>query len=291
MSAIKVTAAAALVAVAPPTDPGTRSFMPGLVSSEVSEVRLTISPDGRTMVFGRIAAGGDLDLVVTHRQGGRWSPAAKVPFSAVGNDFDPSFTPDGRSLLFFSNRPGGFGKDDIWQVSFDPRAARFGTPRNVGPNVNSGGSEWAPMLSFDGRTLLFSSDGRGGRGKQDLLTAPRVGGRYRPARLLPGAVNGPDDEFDATFIDRRGTLVFSRGNAESGPVQLYLSSLTARGYGQPRHLPPPINCSVFVIGPSVASARPGRFFWSANCPGSTRGRMDIMEASLSLVRQFQKEAR
>jgi hypothetical protein len=35
-------------------------------------------------------------------------------------EVEPEISADGRSLLFSSNRPGGHGDHDIWQVSIDP---------------------------------------------------------------------------------------------------------------------------------------------------------------------------
>ena len=34
--------------------------------------------------------------------------------NSSSDDADPALSPDGLSLYFFSNRPGGFGTSDIW---------------------------------------------------------------------------------------------------------------------------------------------------------------------------------
>jgi|GEM_PF-3388697 len=67
----------------------------------------TLSPDGRLAMFWSVREGSeDADLFVARREGSGWSKAMRLPapFNAVGFDFTPSFTPDGRELRFASMR-------------------------------------------------------------------------------------------------------------------------------------------------------------------------------------------
>ncbi len=150
-------------------------------------------------------------------------PPVPVSFNGDANDFDPAFAPDGRSVWFFSNRPGGAGGDDLYQVAFDPRTRTFGTPRNLGPIVNTPGNEWAPSVSPDGKSLLFSSNRPGGSGRQDLYLAPLHGSRVgEPVGLGPSIETG-EDEFDATFAGDARHIIFTarrcrrRGRHEASP--------------------------------------------------------------------------
>lgn len=69
--------------------------------------------------------------------------------------FNPFITSDGRTLLFTSlGAKGGAGKGDIW-VSRMEASGEFGTPRNLGPSVNSAEEEFHPTLSPDKRALFF----------------------------------------------------------------------------------------------------------------------------------------
>lgn len=141
-------------------------FAPGIVSTEASEVRLTISPEGsRAAWFTRNRAGGAgaYDIWTSTYRSGRWSAATPASFNSAQRDFDPAFSADGRFLYFCSDRPGGTGGDDLYRVPVT--SAGFGEPEHLGPQVNSAGNEWAPMLSSDGNVLLFSSNGRGGAGR------------------------------------------------------------------------------------------------------------------------------
>ena len=80
---------------------------------------------GRDRLEQRPGAGG-WDIYESQRSGDGWSAPRAVSFDSSANDFDPSFAPDGSGVYFFSNRDGGFGKDDIYFAPFD---ARTGTLR------------------------------------------------------------------------------------------------------------------------------------------------------------------
>ena len=184
---------------------------PGIASTGYSEIRLTISRDGRTALwFSRDQPGGagGYDIWMSRRILRGWEPAQPVPFNSKGRDFDPAFSADGRYVYFCSDRPGGAGGDDIYRVPV--HGTGFGIPVNLGPHVNSAGAEFAPMLSPDGSTLLFSSDRPGGAGGHDLLTAKWAADGFAPAAPLAGDINTAANEFDATFLRDGATIVFAR---------------------------------------------------------------------------------
>ena len=69
-------------------------------------------------------------------------------------EFNPEVSRDGRTLVFTSLRPGGFGLGDLY-VSHR-HADGWSTPVNLGPLVNTGHDEFHPTLSPDGDTLYFA---------------------------------------------------------------------------------------------------------------------------------------
>jgi dipeptidyl aminopeptidase/acylaminoacyl peptidase len=78
--------------------------------------------------------------------------------NAGPSDTSPWLSPDGQSLLFYSERSGGRGKADLY-VS-ERRGGVWGAPRNLGPAVNTDSSEYNPSLSPDGSILFFGRNGR-----------------------------------------------------------------------------------------------------------------------------------
>ncbi|VEF38781.1 TolB family protein [Stenotrophomonas muris] len=219
-------------------------FAPGIASTQHDEIRLTLSPDGNTALwFSRNRPGGPggYDIWISHREGDRWRPATPVPFNTPGRDFDPAFSADGRVVYFCSDRAGGQGGDDLYRVSMGSDG-RFGEPVNLGPAVNSAADEFAPMLSPDGRTLLFSSDRAGGAGGHDLYSAAMIGGVAPPARPLAGDLNTAAQEFDATFLGDGRTVVFARAqDFGSAPVRQFIAYERGGRYDAGHALPSPVN--------------------------------------------------
>lgn len=219
-------------------------FAPGIASTQHDEIRLTLSPDGNTALWfsrNRPGGAGGYDIWISHREGDRWRPATPVPFNTPGRDFDPAFSADGRVVYFCSDRAGGRGGDDLYRVSMGSDG-RFGEPANLGPAVNSAADEFAPMLSPDGRTLLFSSDRAGGAGGHDLYSAAMIGGVAQPARPLAGDLNTAAQEFDATFLGDGRTVVFARAqDFGSAPVRQFIAYERGGRYDAGHALPSPVN--------------------------------------------------
>ena len=244
-------------------------FAPGIASTDHSEIRLTLSPDGKTALwFSRDRSGGagGYDIWMSRRSATGWQPATPVAFNSTGRDFDPAFSADGRFVYFCSDRPGGSGGDDVWRVPV--RGASFGAPVNLGPAINSAGKEFAPMLSPDGRTLLFSSDRAGGAGGHDLFTARWNGGGFAAARRVSGALNTAANEFDATFLRDGKTIVFARAmDFRRDRVDLFFAAHGAKGYDAGTLLPPAVNNAHDTYGPMLDWSDRGRLTFSGQRDG------------------------
>jgi TolB protein len=251
---------------------------PGIASSPFSEVRLAMSPDGMTMLWGstnRPGGPGGWDVWLSRRGEAGWRAPEPASFNSRANDFDPAFSPDGRYVYFFSNRSGGMGGDDIYRVRVT--ASGFGSLEPLGPEVNSSGNEWAPSLSPDGKTLLFASDGRGGAGRHDLFTARSEGTGFTAARGLTGGINTAADEFDATFLADGGSVVFARSpDVDKDPIALYFSSRERDGYGAGAILPPTVNVEGgHTLGPALDWADPSLLYFTGHRPESSVGKLDL----------------
>ncbi|MGH6695756.1 TolB family protein [Sphingopyxis sp.] len=263
-------------------------FAPGIASTDHSEVRLTISPDGRTALwFSRNRPGGPggYDIWIARRAGtgwaAGWTPATPISFNSPGRDFDPAFSRDGRFVFFCSDRPGGMGKDDLYRVAVT--AEGFGTPENLGQKVNSAASEYAPMLSPDGRHLLFSSDRPGGAGRHDLYTARSKGRSFAAAVPLPGAINTPADEFDASFLADSRTLVFARApSMQDDRVDLFAATSRSGRYDAGMILPLAVNDPVKdSYGPMLDWSAPDRLTFSGQKGGAQS--MELYRITYRLV--------
>ena len=252
--------------------------LPGIASSEFSEVRLAVSPDGKTMLWGskdRPGGPGGWDIWLTRRGTSEWSPPEPASFDSPDKEFDPAFSPDGKFVYFFSNRQGTLGGDDIFRVP--TTASGFGAVEHLGAEVNSAGDEWAPAVSPDGKTLLFASDGRGGAGRRDLFVARLDGHELATAQPLPGAVNTSADEFDATFLPDGSSIVFTRSaDIKNDPVELFFAAAGPEGYDTGTILPATVNVSGgYTYGPAIDWADGAILYFTSQRPEAKVGKNDL----------------
>lgn len=248
-------------------------FAPGVVSSEHNEIRLAVSPDGNTVLWGstdREGGAGSWDIWLARRAASGWSAPVAVSFNSTAKDFDPAYAPDGRWVYFFSDRPGGAGGDDLYRAAVT--ADGFGPAESLGPAVNTAGDEWAPALSPDGKTLLFASNRPGE--KHDLFVAELGAAGFARAEPLPGAVNTPGDEFDATFLPDGRSILFSRSpDLENEPIALYFATRGPAGFDAGTPLSAAVNvANGAALGPAVHG---DDLYFTSKRPEAAAGKMDI----------------
>ncbi len=87
----------------------------------------------------------------------KWSGSEKMPFMLEGFNYGhPFVAPDGNTLFFSSNMPGGYGQNDLWKITRKANGS-WGIPVNLGSEINTSANEVFPSLMGDS-ILFFSSD-------------------------------------------------------------------------------------------------------------------------------------
>lgn len=121
---------------------------------------------------------------------------------------------DEATMYFSSDRPGGFGGSDLWQVAIHPSGA-FGGPVNMGSAINTEMRDTFPFVTETGE-LYFSSDGRIGLGGLDVY-ATKLDRNSNPGEIhnVGAPVNSNADDF-AYYIDRNTKNGFFSSNREGG---------------------------------------------------------------------------
>ncbi len=89
-------------------------------------------------------------------------------------DVSPSISADGMILIFQSNRPGGYGRADLYVTTRATTIEPWGEPVNLGLSINSPQIDWSPSLSPDGCTLYYGSLRPGGMGDLDIWMSTRA---------------------------------------------------------------------------------------------------------------------
>jgi outer membrane protein OmpA-like peptidoglycan-associated protein/tetratricopeptide (TPR) repeat protein len=145
------------------------------INTEENEGALCISPDGKYIFFAacnRPDGYGSCDLYWSRRKGEEWSTPENMGPVVNSSSWDsqPSFSSDGKTLYFASNREGGKGRSDIWRTELQQDGS-WSIPVNLGDSINTKFEDMAPFIHPDNRTLYFSSRGHQGMGGFDLFVS------------------------------------------------------------------------------------------------------------------------
>ncbi|MFY7827111.1 MAG: OmpA family protein [Flectobacillus sp.] len=155
-----------------------------------------------------------LKLYVADLVKDNWSNIKELPFNSDEYSCGhPALTPDNTKLYFVSDMPGGYGGTDIYVVEYND--GNWGTPVNMGKEINSEGNEMFPYVDPNGN-LYFASDGHEGLGGLDMFFAEiKDGVAYRGVNNLGAPLNSPQDDF-GIITDATRTSGFFSSNRKSG---------------------------------------------------------------------------
>lgn len=113
-----------------------------------------------------------LNIYYIQYQDSRWGPVTHLnALNSHFNDRMPTISPDGNTLYFVSDRPGGYGGYDLWYSHRDDETGKWRNPINAGESFNTPYNEISPVFSRRGKSLFYSSDRPGGFGYYDLYVS------------------------------------------------------------------------------------------------------------------------
>ncbi len=166
------------------------------VNTKFNESTLTLSPDGSLLFIYRDEGGGD--IFVSEKKGDSWSEPTPLPgiINSTYRESSVSITADEKTLYFASERPGGYGGSDIYVCTKDSKG-EWSRVKNLGPKINTDLDEDGPFISFDAKTLFFSSEAHKGMGgfdifKIELLNADK--NEWGEPENIGYPINSPDDD-------------------------------------------------------------------------------------------------
>lgn len=175
-----------------------------------------------------------------------------------GWESGPSLSPDGLTLLFVSDRPGGCGGRDLWMTTRLTTEAPWRRPLNLGPSINSPSEERTGPLLDDNCTLFFSSDRPGGGGSYDIWTSrrkTRLDPWGRPMNLGP-IINTESGELVASLTPDGLTMFFSSGRLGGiGGGDIWMSKRPSQthAWGEAKNLGPMVNADSLEGGGWITS--------------------------------------
>ena len=122
------------------------------------------------------------------------------------DDADPSLSDDGKELYFTSGRNGQL---DIWRATRNGVGGQWQALEPV-EELNSNAREHSPMVSRNGRTMIFS---RGPSGRGDLWISKRLNRSDNWSEPEPlDALNTADPEGDPSLSPSGKMIIFTRNS-------------------------------------------------------------------------------
>ena len=195
------------------------------VNTKFNESSPIFTKDGQTMYFtrnnflnGKKGKSDDKSTFVKIYKAtlvnGEWDNITELPFNNNESSFaHPALSLDEKTMYFASDMAGTTGYSDIYKVKRNSDGS-FGSPENLGPDINTTGRESFPSVDKDGN-LYFASDGHLGLGGLDLFEAKiNEDGSFEKPKNLGERINSPKDDFAVTFYDK--TSGFFTSNRDNG---------------------------------------------------------------------------
>jgi len=190
------------------------------ISSDLADYASTLTPEGiifssqrqtspsapqRMYYAPRIALSPAFDATVT---------ALDLKVDATASDVAPFLASD--NVLYFSR-----GTPDAYRIMRAKRTGltTFDAPEDVAELNEGGGDTFAVVVSNDGKTIYFGTDGRPGTALTDIFVATRAsasGPFSTPVRVDDPVLNTPQDERPG-FLSTDGCRLYFVSNRPGGP--------------------------------------------------------------------------
>lgn len=197
------------------------------INSPREEVNPTLSADGKILIFNR-PFNRTLQLWESRRTSDEEEFGIAEPLPShvnlPGYTFDcPYLSPDGLTLWFSSDRPGGFGKHDLWYVRREDIDSAWQEPVHLERTINSEKFEQSPYITPDGLTLYFSYDATPGQFGLAVAKRMSLHEPFGKPELLHELNTGDCSSFPRLSVDGKH-LVFVHSPSGSRKLMIYTAT-------------------------------------------------------------------
>jgi outer membrane protein OmpA-like peptidoglycan-associated protein/tetratricopeptide (TPR) repeat protein len=260
------------------------------INTRMNEYPPAFTVDGQTMFFTRTKVLDSIpeyhtirsqeDIMMSHLADTNWLPAIDVPgINTLLNEGAMAIAPDGSYLIFTAcDRKESLGGCDLY-ISFFKNGV-WTKPADMGEPINSRWKETQPSISYDGKTIYFSSNRPGSIGGLDIWKSTRDDNwNFSEPVNLGLSINTRGNEQTPFIHTDDQTLYFtSDGHPGMGKNDIFYARKSADGWDTAINIGYPINTTEDETGFVVDRAGEYAYYSSAKIGGY--GGFDIFKFKL-----------
>lgn len=222
-------------------------FIQDSLSTPNEESTPAFVPDGKTVYMANHGV-----ICLSKKVGHHWTKPRPISFTGKYQDWDPTLTPDGKRLLFVSNRSyvatdGSIKRGNHLWMSQLVADGKWSEPKHLDSPVNEVGLvDYGPSISALG-TICFCSSNRDDNKGMHAYLCRWAGDHFEKPQLL--SLNGNEPTYDPYIAPDERYILFSSDSA------LYISYHTDGGWSPGEKLGPQVNEAAkagMLWGPSIS---------------------------------------
>jgi outer membrane protein OmpA-like peptidoglycan-associated protein len=268
------------------------------VNSEYAELNPVISPDGRTLYFGRKShpanrfgvkgsetISGSQDIWFSEKVGNAWSTARRLSDILNRDQYNTilSISPDGQTILLKGAYVNGSYVTRGFSLA-NKTAGGWTVPQKIdipGYEQMSKGKNEYGFLTMDGKAILLAFSRKKNSEDDDIYVSFLVDGRWTRPMDVGDGINSKYSE-TTPFLSADGkTLYFSSDRpGGQGSQDIYMTRRlddTWQNWRKPQNLGPPVNTDEYDAYYSISAKGDYAYFMSAK---GSLGKKDIFRLSV-----------
>ncbi len=203
---------------------------PNQISKRINDLNkntgtIALSPDEKLVVFSRNSdvsnRKNQYNLMLYQAEitkDGRFRNVKLMEFcNNNSNHMHPTFSPDGKTLFFTSDK-GGVGGTDIFYSTLGDKG--WSRARNLDAPINTTANEGFPFMSSDGK-LFFCSKGHTSYGGFDIFVSQQdIKGNWSQPSNIGAPINSPADDV-SIYLSKDLTKGMFASSREGGDDDIY----------------------------------------------------------------------
>ncbi len=268
------------------------------INNGMDEHGIGLSAGGDTLFFSINDMDTAGDIFTAVKKGDGYGGIKSLELPGINSPFMENacaVSADGKTILFSSDRTGGFGAFDLWMIQKQTDGT-WSEPKNLGAAINTPFSENYPTLSSDSQTLFFTSEGHPGMGGYDLYFSgwDAKSNSWSKPQNMGYPINTPGNDKNISFFNKESKALYTslredglgdldiyelgfRSMDSDAPSIFHITAIGAIGESVLASAPVKIKNEFdeligeyypnSITGRYVAALYPGKYFLDLDVPG------------------------